>query len=232
MIRPDFAAVLFDLDGVLVDTETIIGELWAEIFAEQKLHLSAAEITRLTSGQRFEGVLRALETGRGWKAPEDFLPMLDRRFNGAFGHVPQIEGAAKTLQALKAAGIPFAVASNSEKGRLHMKLVGAGLAELVEPHAYDPSCVGGRGKPAPDLYEFAARQLGTLPARCLVIEDSVPGARAGVAAGATVWGLLAGGHALPGDEAALLELGAARVLPSHEGLLAALNLQPADSTST
>ncbi|MFC4637288.1 HAD family hydrolase [Deinococcus hohokamensis] len=224
MSRPDFDAVLFDLDGVLVDTETIIGELWGEIFAEHDLHLSAAEITRLTSGQRFEGVLHALETGRGWKAPEDFLPMLDRRFNGAFGHVPPIEGAAETLRALRSAGMPFAVASNSEKGRLHMKLAGAGLAELVQAQAYDPSFVGGRGKPAPDLYEFAARQLGAEPGRCLVIEDSVPGARAGVAAGATVWGLLAGGHALPGDEAALLDLGAARVLHSHRQLAEALNL--------
>ncbi|GGK16155.1 beta-phosphoglucomutase [Deinococcus malanensis] len=223
---PDqFSAVLFDLDGVLVDTETIIGELWAAIFSERGLDLTPAEITRLTSGQRFEGVMQALEQQRGWKAPEDFLPMLDQRFNGAFSHVPAIAGAADTLRALRAAGIPFAVASNSEKGRLHMKLRGGGLAELVEPHAYDPSLVNGRGKPAPDLYVYAAAQLGAAPQRCLVVEDSVPGAQAGVAAGATVWALLAGSHILPDDEAQLLDLGAARVLRSHAELRAALGLR-------
>lgn len=219
-----FGAVLFDLDGVLVDTETMIGELWQRIFAEQRLHLSLPEITRLTSGQRFDGVLTALEQERGWKAPEDFLPGLEAHFNAAFTHVPALPGAAQTLQALQDAGVPVAVASNSEHHRLHLKLRGAGLSALVGAHAYDPSYVGGVGKPAPDLYLYAAAQLGVKAQRCLVIEDSVPGARAGVAAGATVWGLLAGGHALPDDEAQLLALGAARVLPSHAALRAALNV--------
>lgn len=221
----EFAAVLFDLDGVLVDTETIIGALWAEIFAGQGLLLSAAEITRLTSGQRFEGVLRALEEGRGWKAPEDFLPMLGERFNGAFSHVPLIEGAAETLSALRTAGIPFAVASNSERNRLKMKLDGAGLSALVGPHAYDPSFVGGLGKPHPELYRYAATQLGADVTRCVVIEDSAPGASAGVAAGATVWGLLAGGHLTHDGREALEEVGVTRFLHSHTELREALGLQ-------
>ena len=91
-----FGAVLFDLDGVLVDTETMIGELWQRIFAEQQLHLSLPEITRLTSGQRFDGVLTALEQERGWKAPEDFLPGLEAHFHAAFTHVPALPGAART----------------------------------------------------------------------------------------------------------------------------------------
>ncbi|THF88116.1 HAD family phosphatase [Deinococcus sp. KSM4-11] len=219
-----FAAVLFDLDGVLIDTETIIGALWAEIFAERDLHLSAAEITRLTSGQRFEGVLRQLDEERGWKAPEDFLPMLGERFNGAFSHVPVIDGAADTLRALKAAGIPFAVASNSEKNRLHLKLDGAGLTALVGPHAYDPSVVGGVGKPDPALYEYAATQLGVPVTRCLVVEDSAPGARAGVASGATVWGLLAGGHLSHDGRDALAEVGVTRFLDSHAELREALGI--------
>ena len=150
--------------------------------------------------------------------------MLDERFNAAFGDVPLVDGADHTLRALQRAGTPFAVASNSEHHRLKMKLRGAGLAELVGQHAYDPSLVGGVGKPAPDLYLYAAAQLGLRPERCLVIEDSVPGARAGVAAGATVWGLLAGTHTLDGDEERLKELGVARVLHSHAELLSALDL--------
>lgn len=221
--RP-FRAVLFDLDGVLVDTEAIVGALWAEIFAGQDLHLTPTEITRLTAGQRFEGVLRQLEAERGWQAPEDFLPQLGAHFDRAFDHVPLIEDAAATLLALRGAEVPFAVASNSERHRLHLKLRGAGLTELAGEHAYDPSLVGGRGKPLPDLYLYAAAQLGVPIGECLVIEDSVPGASAGLAAGATVWGLLAGGHTLPEDEQNLLELGAARVLRSHAELREALGL--------
>lgn len=222
MSRP-YVAVLFDLDGVLIDTETVIGALWADIFRGQGLDLSAQEITRLTSGQRFEGVLEALETGRGWKAPEDFLPLLDTRFNAAFDEVPRIPGSRDTLLALQSAGVPYAIASNSAASRLRLKLDGADLSDLT-PYAYDPSCVGGRGKPQPDLYLYAAAQLGVPIAGCIVIEDSLPGARAGVAAGATVWALLAGGHILPGDEAAMLEVGAAQVLHSHEALRTALGV--------
>ncbi|WP_367272259.1 HAD family hydrolase [Deinococcus sp.] len=178
-----FAAVLFDLDGVLIDTESRITELWGDIFAQHDLHLTPAEITRLTSGQRFGGVLAQLEAERGWKAPEDFLPMLDERFNGAFGHVPLIAGARETLLALGRAAVPFAVASNSQHNRLFLKLRGAGLLDLLEGRAFDPSLVGKRGKPAPDLYLYAAAQLGIPAPQCLVVEDSVPGVAAGVAAG-------------------------------------------------
>lgn len=223
MTRPTLA-VLFDLDGVLVDTESLITELWADIFEGHGLALTPAEITRLTAGQRFEGVLHALEEQRGWKAPEDFLPMLDDRFNAAFGHVPLIEGAVETLEALSAAGIPFALASNSQRNRLFMKLDGAGLTHWFGPHAYDPSCTGGRGKPAPDLYLHAAAQLGVPAAECVVVEDSLPGAQAGIRAGASVYGLLAGSHHLPDDEANLLDLGVKRVVHSHADLRSALGL--------
>ena len=112
--------------------------------------------------------------------------------------------------ALRDAGLPFAVASNSQHNRLFMKLEGAGLLPYFQGRAFDPSLTNRVGKPAPDLYLYAAAQLGVKAQRCLVIEYSVPGARAGVAAGATVWGQQLG-HALPDDEAQLLALGAARL---------------------
>lgn len=225
MPTSDFEAVLFDLDGVLIDTETTISALWAEIFAGHDLHFSREEITRLTAGQRFTGVIGLLEEQRGWKAPEDFLPMLDERFNQAFAHVPLIEGARETLSALQGAGLPFAVASNSQRNRLFLKLEGAELLPYFQGRAFDPSLVGGIGKPAPDLYRYAAGQLGVPIERCLVVEDSAPGASAGVAAGATTWGLLAGGHIHEGDEGRLLDIGVGRILHSHAELREALGLK-------
>lgn len=82
--------------------------------------------------------------------------------------------------------------------------------------------MGGRGKPEPDLYLFAAQQLNLPTAECLVVEDSLTGAAAGVRAGATVWALLTPEHPHQGSAGALRELGAARMLTSHAELRGAL----------
>lgn len=223
-MRPEvpFDAVLLDLDGVLVESEGLIAQVWQRVLAEYGLRLDLAEIAGQFTGQRFEGVLAYLGTQHAFVPPPGFLDTLETRFNAAMPGVTAIEGAAETLRALRDSGVPFAIGSNSERERLHLKLRFAGLTELAGEHAYDPSWVGGRGKPRPDLYAFAARQLGTVPERCVVIEDSVVGGAAGLAAGATLWGLLVPGHPHPDGGAALRRLGAARVLTSHAELRQAL----------
>lgn len=224
MRKPPFAAVLFDLDGVLVDSELLGNAVWLELLAEHGLTLDQETLMRRAVGSTHRALFDWLQAEYGWAQPEGFLPELDARLARAFTATPAIEGAAATLHALRAAGIPFAVASNSLRARLLLKLAAAGLAELVGEHVYDPAHVGGRGKPAPDLYAFAAAQLGVSPTRALVVEDSVTGLTAGVAAGATVWGLLAGGHAHPDGAQTLRAAGAERVLFSHAELRAALGL--------
>ena len=223
-MRPEvpFDAVLFDLDGVLVESEGLIAQVWQSVLAESGLRLDLTEIARQFTGQRFEGVLAYLDEQHGFLPAPDFLDTLEARFNAAMPGVSAIEGAAETLRALRDSGVPFAIGSNSERERLRLKLRYAGLTELVGEHAYDPSWVGERGKPRPDLYAFAARQLGTVPQRCLVVEDSVVGGAAGLAAGATLWGLLVPGHPHPDGRAALARLGAERVLTSHAELRGAL----------
>ena len=222
MPQAQFDAVLFDLDGVLVESEGIIARVWQDVLAGYGLNLDLAEIAAHFTGQRFEPVLAYLAEQHGFVPPPDFLDLLEVRFNAAMSGVTAIEGAAATLRALRGAGVPFAIGSNSERGRLHLKLRVAGLTELAGEHAYDPSWVGGRGKPQPDLYAFAAQQLGTVPERCVVVEDSVVGGTAALAAGATLWGLLVPGHPHPDGAAALRRLGAERVLTSHAELRGAL----------
>lgn len=219
-----FDAVLFDLDGVLVDSEALAADVWVRTLAEHGLPLPLNDFAHLAVGQTFPNVLVRLSDLHGWTPTDAFLPTLEDRFNAAFDTLDAIEGARATLEALRRAGVPFAVGSNSERGRLHMKLASAGLAGLVGAHAYDPSWVGGRGKPEPDLYAFAAAQIGADITRCVVVEDSVPGATAGVRAGATVIGLLATGHAHPDDAAHLLAAGVSRVVTSHAQLQEALGL--------
>lgn len=224
-----FHAVLFDLDGVLVESEGLFAPIWQRTLAEFGLSLPLEEVNRHFTGQQFGRVLGYLEERHGFTPAPGFLTVLSGRFDEAVAGVTPIEGAADSLRVLRAAGLPYAVCSNSEKGRLKMKLAAAGLTELVGEHAYEPSRVGGRGKPAPDLYLFGAAQLGADIRRCLVIEDSVTGAQAGVSAGATVWGLLASGHVHPDGAAALLGAGAARVLDSHLELSGVLSVQPQPS---
>lgn len=214
--------VLFDLDGVLVESEGVVAGVWQRTLAEEGLTLELPEIAREFGGKQFEDVLRYLAEHYAFRASPQFIPLLEERFNAVMAEVTPIEGAGETLAFLRERGVPLAVASNSEPQRLRVKLKQAGLAELVGEHAYDPSRVGGRGKPEPELYLFAAQQLGLSATECLVIEDSLTGAAAGVRAGATVWGLLTPEHPHQGSAGALRDLGVARVLTSHAELRGAL----------
>ncbi len=219
------SAILFDLDGVLVDSETIANTIWVKTLADFGLQVSPHSFMKKSVGKTFPQVLSALLQDYAWEAPIDFLDTLEGRLNNAFDSVPEIEGAKKTLQALTKAGIPFAVGSNSERGRLHLKLGASGLADLVAPHAYDPSWVQFKGKPAPDLYLFAAAQLGVPIERCLVIEDSLTGMQAGVSAGATVCAFLAHNPSEL-EQASIKALGINHEVSSHTELRQLLGLKP------
>lgn len=208
--------VLFDLDGVLIDTESMIAKVWMDVFSTHSLFLSEAEIISITAGQTFEGVLFELEKHYQWKAPDDFIYTLDQRFSRSFDMVDQIDGAKETLIWLKERHIPFAVASNSSPTRLPLKLKNSGLADWVT-HFYSPASVHSKGKPAPDLYLHAALQLGLAQTEALVIEDSVTGVQAGVAAGMTVWGFVAASHSDHSGEP-LQQAGATKIIISHEEL--------------
>jgi HAD superfamily hydrolase (TIGR01509 family) len=221
---PQFDAILFDLDGVLVDSELQANTVWVQLLAEQGLDIDLPTFMANAVGGTHVVLFEWLKNRYGWTRPETFVPELDARLHEAFGNTQAIEGAARTLELLREAGLPFAVASNSLRSRLRRKLEASGLAPLVGEHAYDPAHVGGRGKPAPDLYAHAAAQLGADITRCVVIEDSVTGLSAGVAAGATAWGLLAGGHVHPDNAAQLTGAGAGRILRTHEELQGTLGL--------
>lgn len=223
-MNPPFQAVLFDLDGVLVDSELLANRVWVTLLAEHGLNISHADFLARSVGLSLKNLYLELEKEFGWKRPEGFEAQSDAALNASFEKVPEVPGAAQTLAALTAAGLPFAVASNSRRDRLDLKLKAAGLDRAAQ-YSFDPAQVGGRGKPLPDLYQFAAAQLGADISRCLVVEDSVTGVQAGVAAGATVWGLLAGEHVHDGLGELLQAAGAAKLVHSHAELVAALGLR-------
>ncbi|MEZ5701814.1 MAG: HAD family phosphatase [Burkholderiaceae bacterium] len=191
----NFEAVLFDCDGVLVDSEPITNGVLREMLCEAGWALSAVECERIFIGKavRDERERIEKETGRpltdAWM--QAFYARRDARLRA---ELKTVVGALEAVIAAhdQAAG-RIACASGADKAKVVMQIEMAGMQPFFENRIFSGhDCA--RSKPAPDVYLAAARHLGVDPARCLVIEDTGTGARAGVAAGATVWGYCPGGH--------------------------------------
>lgn len=217
-----FDAVLFDFDGVLVDTEHVAHGIWVELLRERGIHIERQTFAERVAGQTMGQLYSDLKRDFGFAPDDAFKADLTRRISAAFAQLPPLPGAKETLARLRGRGVPFAVASNSEHEHLRPKLRLAGLEDFFGEHVYDPSYVGGRGKPAPDLYRYVAKQLQRDIQRCLVIEDSLPGLTAGVASGATTWAFSGGSHLV--SEKRLLAAGAQRMVVSHAQLQQLLGL--------
>ena len=208
-----FDAVLFDCDGVLLDTEVAELQVELELLARLGLHIDRASYCAGALGAHRPQLVAFVDTlfrqRLGQALPPSFNALLDRAYADLDSHpAPVISGAAEAIRLLHR---PKAVASSSSTPRLAAKLAIAGLDTAFAPHIYSADLVA-RGKPFPDVFEHAAAQLQVAPGRCLVIEDSVNGVRAGLAAGMTVWGFTGGGH-IAGDGAqTLLGAGATRVV--------------------
>lgn len=185
-MRP--AAVLFDCDGVLADSEGLVNTIVAADLAARGWAMTPAECQEQFLGMAATDMVPVIE-GRVGRLPPDWLAALSHRIAGAMlAELQPVEGALAAVQAVVAAGIPVAVASNSAREELHAKLRRLGLAELFAHRVFSFQDVR-RPKPAPDMYLAAARACGAEPGRCVVVEDSVLGAQAGLAAGCRVLGL-------------------------------------------
>ncbi|MEO0884146.1 MAG: HAD family phosphatase [Pseudomonadota bacterium] len=212
----DYEAIIFDSDGVLVDSEVIHVAVERELLSEIGLNYSHE-----TYMARFVGLSNAdyrtalgADYARlvGGTVPSDFDTRLDERV------WPRIQAELKPLDGVIALVQSFhgkvAVGSSAPFDRLSEKLKLTKLAELFEPHIYSVDHVS-RGKPNPDLFLHAARQLGVLPAQCIVVEDSIHGIAAALAAGMKLIGFAGSGHADQGLPERLLSAGASIVVKSH-----------------
>ena len=188
-------AFIFDLDGVLVDSETLSVAVEREALADLGLHYDRDDYIARFCGLPDADFLTQIAQDiaeRGATLPADFSANLHQQRQSAYRDGLQaIAGAAAFSGQLD---LPKAVASSSLTASLIDKLQMTGLHGLFAPHIYSTERVS-RGKPAPDLFLYAAQQLGSDPAVCVVVEDSVNGVRAGVGAGMAVWGFIGGGHA-------------------------------------
>ncbi len=214
-------AVLFDCDGVLINTEEIGYKLVSRMLAEQGLSYTREEYVEFLSGitykQFFARVRQDCETRLGRPFPADFEAEVSRRLHLAYDEeLKAISGVKELLRDLRAAGIPYAVASNSGGESLIAKLKQAGLYEDFAPHIYSRDDVV-NAKPAPDMFLLAAKKIGGFrPEECIVVEDSVTGSMAGVAAGMTVIGFVGESHRHDMEAAYLLRAGVSIIATSME----------------
>ncbi|MFZ0100581.1 MAG: HAD family hydrolase [Gemmobacter sp.] len=186
-----FDLVIFDCDGVLIDSEIISLSMLIAELAERDVHVDLDYVSRNFLGRSYPTVMQTIRDQFGLDLPPEFEDHYRARLLSAFETdlkvMPGIRGAIDGL------ALPHCVATSSSPPRAEMSLRHTGLGDLVGPRLFTASMVA-NGKPAPDLFLHAARECGADPARCLVIEDSLTGIRAGLAAGMTVWRFTGGSH--------------------------------------
>jgi len=210
--------VIFDCDGVLIDSESIACRVDAACLTEAGFPTEAHEVRSRYVGIGAAAMFADLEARHGRPLPAGFPDLIHDRLAAAFeAELEAVQGIADVVAALPCR---TCVASSSGPERLRHSLGLVGLYERFAPHIFSGTQVA-RGKPAPDLFLFAAGRMDVPPHRCLVVEDSLAGVEAAVAAGMRVIGFTAGGHCLPGHGARLKEAGAFAVA-ADSGALSSL----------
>ena len=187
--------VIFDCDGVIVDSEYPTFQLLAQEFADNGLHLTPDQIARDFTGGTMAGVAD-LARAKGADLPPDWVPAFYEKLYAylALG-TPLVPGILAVLDHLDARAFPYAVGSNGSDRKMQVTLGQyPGLIQRFRGRLFSGQTLG-KPKPAPDLYMHAARALGLDPARCVVVEDSPTGAKAAKAAGMRCMGYAAAGHA-------------------------------------
>jgi len=210
-----FDLVIFDCDGVLIESEVLAIAAEARVFSRYGLPVDADFVFEHCTGLSWKSELAFMEDHFKVKLPD----AVTAEASAEIEHLLQTElvAMASIEAALDALSAPVCVASSSTPERLRLSLGKVGLYDRFAPHIFSSTMVK-HGKPAPDLFLHAARSMKAAPARCVVIEDSVHGVRAGKAAGMTVIGFTGGGHCRSGHDRRLLEAGADRLLAHHDEL--------------
>jgi HAD superfamily hydrolase (TIGR01509 family) len=216
-----FEAILFDCDGVLVDSEPITNGVLRDMLEEGGWLLSPEECMRVFVGKAVRDERLLIEAKTGQPLTEDWMAeFYDRRNRELQARLQAIAGAHEAVAAAHAhVAERIACASGADRFKVEMQLAQVGLMDYFEGRIFSGHEMP-RSKPAPDVYLAAAAHLGAAGTRCLVIEDTTTGVTAGVAAGATVWAYCP----LPEQGAALHQAGASRLfvhMADLPGLLAA-----------
>ena len=213
--RPMADLIIFDCDGVLIDSEVIACRIDAEVLSEAGIPISAAEIAQRFIGTTMSQMLATLSEEHEVALPDDLVARLQARLETVFAQeLRPLPGTAEQLAALT---VPSCVASSSGPERLAQSLGLTGLADHFGARVFSARSVA-RGKPAPDLFLYAAERMAVEPDHCLVVEDSLSGVTAAVAAGMAVTGFTGGSHCGSGHGERLRAAGAVQVVANMADL--------------
>lgn len=208
---PDPDLVIFDCDGVLVDSEVIAARVEAELLTKAGFPIDAQDLAERYAGLTFRDILLAVE--REAEAPlqasliEEAERLVDRRLKA---EVRAVDGARSAVLSVQG---PKCICSNSTLARIDMMLEKTGLKALFPKGIFSARDIPSKQpKPAPDIFLFAAESMNVAPQNCLAIEDSVHGVAAAHAAGMRVIGFTGGSHSYPGHADLLTEAGAVTVI--------------------
>lgn len=183
--------VIFDCDGVLIDSEPIANRVFADQLARAGLAMPPEELMRTFVGRTRDGCIELAGRMLGRELPADFARTWDEALFAALEReVRPVDGIEQVLDGLQ---VPWCVASNGEPERMRLALRAAGLLRRVGDRLFSARQVA-RPKPAPDLFLYAARRMGFAPEACAVVEDTPTGVKAGVAAGMRVFGYAGAPH--------------------------------------
>ena len=184
--------IIFDCDGVLVDSEPIANRILTDALVECGLTLSRTEVAQATTGYSMLQVLAWAEGALGRPLPENFINTTQLRTFQAFRQeLRPIPGASSVLDTMANAGVPYCVASSGDHEKINLTLGLTGLLSKLDGRIFSATDVA-NGKPAPDLFLQAAQSMNADSFGCVVIEDSLPGVAAGLEAGMKVYGYAAG----------------------------------------
>lgn len=220
----DLEAIIFDFDGVLLESEFEGNQRLAQMLTDLGHRTTVEEALKYYVGLSGRQFIEAIEARIGAALPAEFHDQLRAHSREALREgLRAVAGAIDFVQSLPAE-LPKAVASSSSTRWVRGHLDHLGLTEAFGNHVYSGREHVERGKPAPDLYLFAARSLDAPIAQCVIIEDSKVGATAALASGARVIGLAAGAHCLDGHAEMLRNLGVAEVAGSFDEVRRLLRL--------
>jgi HAD superfamily hydrolase (TIGR01509 family) len=214
--------VIFDCDGVLVDSEVLACDVQARALTAYGLPISGAEVARRFLGMSAKDMRGLLEIDLGRPLPADHEARCGEELFGLFRReLKPVAGIAGVLAKLDGAGVARCVASSSSPERIALALEVTGLSDFFGGHVFSSTMVA-RGKPAPDLFLHAAKAMGFGPESCVVIEDSVNGIRAARSARMRAVGFLGGVHCPPAHGDDLLAAGADLICRDSSELATAL----------
>ena len=215
--RRPLELVIFDCDGVLIDSEGLCDRVVAQVLTDAGWPMTAEESGARFIGMSFHAMQPIAEARLGRSLGRDWVDRVVALVTAVMAREAEpVPGAREALQAATALGVPWRIASNSSHREMDAKFGRMGWLELVSGRvhsAYDVIAQGGAGKPAPDLFLAAAAAEPAAPARCVVIEDSVHGVTAARAAGMDCLGFCPQGDGASLREAGAVPFGSMHVLP-------------------